>query len=132
MNRVILSGKIAKENPVVREIKQDFAVVNFSIAETIYKGLNEDGSKNYDTQFHEIVATNAKARFIQKYFKKGSPIEIDGKLINRTYQDKDGNNRKVTEVRVDDVKFPPKQKDETPVTPSEIVPPTQQEDDLPF
>ena len=70
---------------------------SFSIATSeSYKG--KDGNKVTDTQWHNVVAWGKTAEIVEKLLVKGSQIAVEGKLTNRSYDDKDGNKRYVTEI----------------------------------
>ena len=77
-------------------------VVKFSLAVGRSK-TTADSEKTAD--FIDCVAWNKTAEFIVKYFKKGEPIIIDGKLETRQYEDKQGIKRKIYEVVVREVNF---------------------------
>ncbi|MDG1041095.1 MAG: single-stranded DNA-binding protein, partial [Polaribacter sp.] len=59
---------------------------------------NAQGEKVTDTQWHNVVAWNKTAEIIEKYLQKGSEVAIEGKLTSRSYEDKDGNKKYITEV----------------------------------
>ena len=56
------------------------------------------------TDFIDCVAWEKKAEFVSRYFRKGQRIEVSGVITTRTYE-KDGQNRKSTELRADQVFF---------------------------
>ena len=98
LNNVNVQGRITKDI----EIKQTPAgkkVISFCIACSQKNGQEER------TAFLDCVAWEKRAEFIANYFPKGSMILITGRLDTRSYQDSNGNNRKVTEIVVSDVNF---------------------------
>lgn len=100
MNKVILSGRIANEIEV-KTTSNEVSVCNFRIA--VQRRIrNAEG--NYDTDFINCTAWRGNAIFINNFFKKGDPIEIEGKLQTREYE-KDGLNHYITEVIVDEASF---------------------------
>lgn len=95
-NSVQLIGRLGAA-PEVKELEKGNAVARFSIATNdSYK--NAKGEKVTETQWHNIVAWGRNATFAQKYFTKGQEIALEGKLVHRSYDDKDGNKRYVTEI----------------------------------
>jgi single-strand DNA-binding protein len=100
-NSVQLVGNVGQD-PEIRNLEGGKKVVNFSIATSdSYK--NEKGEKVDQTEWHRIVAWGNSAEIIEKYVVKGNQIGIVGKLTHRTYDDKDGIKRSITEVLVSEV-----------------------------
>ncbi len=66
---------------------------------------NAKGEKVTDTQWHNVVAWGKTAENISKYMKKGSEVALNGKLVHRNYEDKEGVKRYITEVIVDEYMF---------------------------
>lgn len=102
LNRVILSGRLIRD-PEIRYTQSGVAAANFCIAVDRDFRNKETGERQAD--FLDCVAWKGTAEFLQKFFHKGSGIIVDGKIQTRTYEDKDGNRRKVVEVKVDSVYF---------------------------
>ena len=95
-NKVQLIGNLGND-PEVINLESGKKLVKISIATNdTYK--NSNGEKIVDTQWHNVVAWNKTAEIIENYTTKGSEIAIEGKLTSRSYDDKDGNKRYVTEV----------------------------------
>lgn len=63
------------------------------------------GERVTETQWHNIVIWGKLAEVVAQYTSKGSEIAVEGKLVNRSYEDKDGNKRYITEVIANDVLF---------------------------
>ena len=100
-NNVRLIGNLGM-NPEVKEIKAGRKVAKFSIATSeIHKG--EDGNKVTETQWHNLVAWGRQAEIAEKYLTKGKEIVIEGKLSSRSYTDKEGVKRYVTEIIVSEL-----------------------------
>jgi single-strand DNA-binding protein len=96
INKVILVGHLGKD-PEVRAISTDRKVANFSLATTeSYK--NKSGERVDQTEWHNIVFYGPIADVIERYLKKGSQIYVEGKIRSRSYDDKDGIKRYVTEI----------------------------------
>lgn len=100
-NSVRLIGNLG-DDPKVRKLDSGKTVANFSIATNeIYRDNN--GEKQSETTWHRLVAWGKQAEIIENYVKKGSEIAIDGKLTNRSYEDKKGDKQYVTEILVNSV-----------------------------
>jgi len=95
-NKVQLIGNLGN-SPEITTLESGKKVAKFSLATNeTYK--NAKGEKVTDTQWHNIVAWNKTAEIIEKYLEKGSQVAIEGKLTSRSWDDKDGNKRHITEV----------------------------------
>lgn len=100
-NKVSLIGHVGQD-PEVKTFEGDKKMARFSLATNeTYK--NKQGERVTDTTWHNIIAWGKLAEIIEKYVKKGSEIAIDGKLVNRSYTDKEGVKRNVTEIHANDV-----------------------------
>ncbi len=64
----------------------------------VYK--DSEGKKVTETQWHNLIIWGPQAKTAQKYLKKGSEIAVDGKLVHRNYENKDGVKKYVTEIIV--------------------------------
>jgi single-strand DNA-binding protein len=62
-----------------------------------------DGQKQTKTEWHNLVAWNKTAELIENYVTKGKEIAIEGKLTNRSWDDKEGNKRYTTEVVINEI-----------------------------
>ena len=101
LNHIVLMGRLTAD-PELKRTPNNVAVTTFTLAvERDFK--TQDGSK--ETDFFSIVAWRNTAEFVSKYFSKGRMAAVEGRLQTRKYQDKDGNNRTVTEVVADNVYF---------------------------
>lgn len=96
VNKVILLGHLGKD-PEVRHLEGGRAVANFSLA-TTENFKNKNGERESRTEWHNIVLWTPFAEIAEKYLKKGSQVYIDGRLTNRSYDDKDGNKRYISEI----------------------------------
>lgn len=96
VNKVILLGNLGKD-PEVRHLENGRAVANFSIATSeTYK--NKQGEKVTNTEWHNVVLWTPLAEIAEKYLKKGNQVYIEGKLTSRSYEDKEGVTKYITEV----------------------------------
>ena len=95
-NTVQLIGHVGNE-PEIVNLESGKKLAKFSIA-TNESYKNAKGEKITDTQWHNIVAWGKTAELVENYVPKGKEIGIEGKLTSRSYEDKDGVKRYVTEV----------------------------------
>ena len=100
-NSVRLIGNLG-DDPKVRKLDSGKTVANFNIATNeIYRDQN--GNKQSETTWHRLVAWGKQAEIVENYVKKGSEIAIEGKLTNRSYDDKNGEKHFITEVLVNSI-----------------------------
>ena len=100
-NKVQLIGNLGN-TPEVINLESGKKLAKFSIA-TNESYKNAKGEQIKDTQWHNVVAWGKTADIIEKYLQKGNEVAIEGKLINRSYDDKDGNKRYITEVLANEI-----------------------------
>lgn len=101
MNKVILVGNLTRD-PELSETPNGVAVCRFAIAVS-RDYANSDGSR--ETDFFNITVWRGRAENCGKYLKKGNKVAIVGSLQNRSYEDKDGIKRTVTDVIANEVEF---------------------------
>jgi len=102
-NSVRLTGFLGND-PEMKIVGNNKKVVNLSLAtHDSYK--NDKGEKVEETQWHNLVLWNNNAALAEKHLRKGSEIAIEGKLCNRSFVDKDGIKRFVTEILVSEILF---------------------------
>lgn len=102
-NRVTLIGNVGGD-PEVKTFDSKARLAKFSLA-TNETYQNSKGEKVSETQWHNIVAWNSLAGLIEKHVNKGSFIVLEGKLVNRSYTDKEGDKRYITEVIASSLNF---------------------------
>lgn len=96
VNKVILVGNLGKD-PEIRHLDTGRAVANFSLATSeTYK--NRNGERVTNTEWHNIVLWTPLAEIAERFLKKGNQVYIEGKITTRSYDDKDGNRKYITEV----------------------------------
>ena len=100
MNKVFLIGNLTRD-PELSETNSGVAFCRFTIA--VNRPYQEDGKREAD--YFNIIAWRGQAESCSKYLAKGRKVSIVGTLQNRTYEDKDGNKRTVTEVVANEVEF---------------------------
>lgn len=102
-NSVRLTGFLGND-PEVKTFGNNKKVANVRIATSdAYK--NDKGEKVEETQWHNLVMWEKTAELAEKFLHKGSEVAIEGKLVSRSYDDKDGIKRYVTEVVVNELLF---------------------------
>jgi single-strand DNA-binding protein len=99
INKVILVGNVGKD-PVIRYFDKGVAKVTFPLA-TSESYTNQQGETITTTEWHNIVLWRAMAEVAEKTVKKGSQLYIVGKIKTRSYVDKEGNNKYITEILAD-------------------------------
>jgi single-strand DNA-binding protein len=99
-NSVRLLGNLGMD-PEIKTFDNNRKMARVSIAvDESYK--NDKGERITDTQWHSLVLWGAQAQLAETYLKKGDEVAVEGKLASRSYTDKDGNKRYVTEVVVNE------------------------------
>ena len=100
-NKVQLIGNVGND-PEIRNLEGGKKVANLTIAtKDSYK--NEKGEKVEQTEWHRVVAWGKTAEIIERFVTKGKEIAIEGKLTHRSYDDKNGEKKYITEVLVNDL-----------------------------
>lgn len=100
-NKVQLIGHVGQE-PEIKTFDGGKKVANLTIATNDYY-INDKGEKVEQTEWHRVTAWGKVADIIEKYVEKGKEIAIEGKLTHRSYDDKDGTKRYISEVVVNDI-----------------------------
>ena len=100
-NKVQLIGNLGNA-PEIRTTENGRKMARFSIATSeVYK--NAKGERMTETQWHNLVAWGKVAEIAAQYLDKGKEVAIEGKLVNRSYDDKNGNKKYVTEIYVNEL-----------------------------
>lgn len=100
-NKVQLIGNLGNDPEVITlDSGKKLAKFNIATNET-YK--NKEGERVTDTQWHNVVAWGKTADIIESYITKGKEVAIEGKLTSRSYEDKEGQKRYITEVVCDEI-----------------------------
>ena len=103
VNKVILVGNLGKD-PEVRYTQTGSAVANFSIA-TSEQWNDRDGKKQERTEWHNIVVWGKQAEHCGQYLSKGRQVYVEGSIRTRSYDDKSGNKRYITEIVAQRIQF---------------------------
>ncbi|MBL8001954.1 MAG: single-stranded DNA-binding protein [Flavobacteriales bacterium] len=99
-NKVQLIGNLGFD-PEVREIAKGRKVARISVA-TNDRYKNADGERVTDTQWHTVVAWGRTAEMVERLLRKGTQVALEGKLVHRSYEGRDGQKRYVTEIVLSD------------------------------
>lgn len=103
INKVILVGNIGKD-PDVNYIQPDVAVAKFPLAtDESYK--RKDGTWENRSQWHNIVAWRSSAQYVENNIRKGQLVYVEGKIQTRKYEDKNGQERYITEIVVSNLRI---------------------------
>ena len=102
LNRVMLVGRLVND-PELRYIPSGTSVANFSIANN--KSYVKEGEKSDQVSYFECIAWGKLGEIIAQYCKKGKLIGIDGRLQQRSWDDKEGNKRYKVEIVVENFQF---------------------------
>ncbi|GHC43291.1 single-stranded DNA-binding protein [Ulvibacter litoralis] len=95
-NKVQLIGNLGNDPEIITlDSGNKLAKFNIATNET-YK--NKQGERVTDTQWHNVVAWGKTADIIEAYVTKGKEVAVEGKLTSRSYEDKEGQKRFITEV----------------------------------
>jgi single-strand DNA-binding protein len=103
INKAILVGNLGKD-PELRYTASGQAVATFSLA-TTEKFKNKGGEQQERTEWHNIVAWGPLAEICGKYLVKGKQIYVEGRIQSRSYDDRDGNKRYITEIVINDMQM---------------------------
>ena len=101
LNVIAIQGRLARD-PELRQTTTGKSVASFTVA--CDRG-RRDANGQSTADWIPVVAWDARAEFVCKYFQKGSMIAVDGRLQSRTYTAKDGTNRTALEVVASNVHF---------------------------
>ena len=100
-NRVILIGRLG-QNPETKTIEGGKKVTHFTLAtDDSYK--NAEGQRVSEATWHNIVAWNSIADVADRFLKKGQQVAVEGKIAYRSYEDKKGIMKYITEIVLDDL-----------------------------
>ena len=105
VNKVILLGYVGKE-PDIRYVDQGVCVAQVRLATTERGYTLSNGTQVPErTEWHNIIFWRKLAETVEKYVKKGNLIYVEGKIQSRSYEDKQGITRYITEIWADELKL---------------------------
>lgn len=96
LNKVLLIGNLGKD-PELRYTPDGLAILRFSIATSEYFN-DKSGNKSERTTWHNIVVFGKMGQNIANYLSKGKQVFVEGRINNRSYDDKEGNKKYITEI----------------------------------
>lgn len=139
VNKVILIGNVGKD-PEIKHLDNGMVIANLRLATSeTYK--NKNNEKVTNTEWHNVVLFRNQAEVAEKYVKKGDALYIEGRIRTRSWDDKDGNKRYMTEIIGNNMQMlgGGKKSEDTSVSQSNEVTESEtasgipdEEDDLPF
>lgn len=130
VNKVFILGNLGKD-PELKFTDSGKAVCNFSVA-TSERWKGEDGEKHENTTWHNVVVWGKMAETIKEFFSKGKEIFIEGRINNRSYNDKDGNTKYVSEIVASSFSFTSSKSDQPSDGKVKGMAQSAKDDDLPF
>lgn len=106
LNKVFLVGNLTRD-PELRNLPSGAAVASFGMATNrVWK--NQQGEKQEDVQFHNIVVFGRQAEIVNQYLVKGSLILVEGRIQTRSWDGKDGSKQYRTEIVAERIQFGPR------------------------
>jgi single-strand DNA-binding protein len=130
VNKVILIGNLGKD-PELRYLPSGQAVVKFPLA-TGMKWKDKNGQLQERTDWHNIVAFGRQGEVCNEYLKKGSPVYVEGRIQTRSWEDKDGNKKYMTEIIAQLVNMLGRKGEPEEEVPEEVAETKTEDEDLPF
>ena len=121
MNKAVLTGRLARD-PEVRATKEGLTIARFTLA--------VDRKKDEKADFFNLTAFGKTGEFVEKYLKKGTKINVIGRLQNDEYTNRDGQKVTSTIIIVDEVEFCESKK--TAEKPADSFVPIGNDEELPF
>jgi single-strand DNA-binding protein len=109
-NRVNLIGNLGQD-PEVKTLESGKKVTHFTLA-TSEEFKNAEGQKVKETTWHNIVAWNGVADVAGRFLKKGGQVAIEGRIVYRSYEDKNGVTKNITEIVLNDLLMLKSQKEQ--------------------
>lgn len=100
-NKVQLIGNLGQD-PEVVNLDSGSKLAKFSIA-TNETYRNTKGEKVTDTQWHNVVVWGKLAEVVENFLHKGSEVAVEGKLIHRSYETKEGEKRYISEIKCNEL-----------------------------
>ena len=137
MNKIIVIGNLGKD-PEMRYLPSGQSVTSFSVASN-HRYTTSTGEQREETEWFNVSAWGRQAELCNQFLTKGRQVYVEGRLRSRSYEARDGQTRFVNEISLTDVQFLGRAGPDGEVAPYEgdsdvedLVPPTDDIDDLPF
>jgi len=106
LNRVLIAGRLTAD-PELRTTPSGDQVSSFSVATNRFWRTKE-GERKESTEFHNVVVWGRQAEVVNQFSKKGSIILVEGRLQTRSWEGKDGQTRRTTEIVADNIQLGPR------------------------
>lgn len=106
LNKVFIAGRLTTD-PELRTTPGGAHVISFSVA-TNRVWTDKNGGRKEETEFHNVVAWGRQAEVVSQFSKKGGLILVEGRLQTRSWEGKDGQTRKTTEIVAERIQLGPK------------------------
>ena len=106
LNKVFILGNLTRD-PERRNLPSGQAVVSFGVATNRFY-TTQDGQKQQETEFHNVVTFGKLAEIAFQYLQKGSLVLVEGRLKTRSWQDSSGNKHFRTEIIADNLQLGPR------------------------
>ena len=106
LNKVFIMGNLTRD-PELKTLPSGSSVANFGIA-TNRVWRNQQGEKQEEVQFHNVVVFGKQADTVSQYLKKGGSVLVEGRLQTRNWEAQDGTKRTKTEIVAERVQFGPR------------------------
>ncbi|MEX2053963.1 MAG: single-stranded DNA-binding protein [Candidatus Colwellbacteria bacterium] len=106
LNKVFIAGRLTAD-PELRTTPSGDHVASFSIASNRFWRTKE-GERKESTEFHNIVVWGRQAEVVNQFSKKGSVILVEGRLQTRSWEGKDGQTRRTTEIVAENIQLGPR------------------------
>src|SRR3989344_4325586 len=106
LNKVFIIGNLTRD-PELRALPSGASVASFEVATNrVWK--DQQGQKQEDVQFHNIVVFGRQAEIVQQYLTKGKSVLIEGRIQTRNWDAPDGTKKNKTEIVAERVQFGPR------------------------
>ena len=102
LNHIVIMGRLTRD-PELRYTRSEKPVANFTLA--VDRDSIDRNTNQREADFVDVVAWNATAEFVSRYFSKGSMAVVSGRLQIKEWTDRDGNKRKSAEIMASNVYF---------------------------
>ncbi len=106
MNKVFIAGRLTAD-PDLRTTPSGTPVISFSVA-TNRVWTDKSGERKESTEFHNVVVWGRQAEIVNQFLRKGSIILVEGHLQTRSWEGKDGQVRRTTEIIGERIQLGPK------------------------
>jgi single-strand DNA-binding protein len=112
LNRVVIMGNLGQD-PELRYTQNQTPVCTLNVATTDYR-TSPDGQRQEFTEWHRVVVWSKQAENCSKYLTKGRTVLVEGRLQTRSWEDKQGQKKYMTEIVANNVQFVGGQRDRAP------------------